>query len=163
MAGRLIKSSYCLIRCTPALTVMSMGSRAALFLASFSLFCIQGACSDKATRDGDGDVDLSVPCADLGEAECEGRSSDKVPEEHACHIIMGRDSCEAAADDSITWEFILCEEGGDGDGAAVTCATDPETGEPYTFPSTGVPSGWTGITCSEAAQACEMGGAGGGN
>lgn len=120
-----------------------------------------GACSDEdaPSGDGDGDGDMYASCTELDETECRMRSIDYVEEEHVCHPIRGRKLCDPEDEDDL-WAFVLCEEGGDGDGTAITCASDPETGEPYQFPTTGIPAVWTEISCS--LDLCETGGAGGG-
>lgn len=125
------------------------------------LACALGACSDEGTPsgEGDGDGDLSVPCGELGETECGMRSYDYVGEEHVCHPIKGRKLCDPVDEEVALWEFILCEEGGDGDGTAITCAIDPETEEAYQFPTTGIPAVWTEISCT--LDSCGTGGAGG--
>jgi hypothetical protein len=68
--------------------------------------------------------------------------------------------CDPVDEKVDLWDFVLCEQGGDGDGAAITCASEPETEEPYQFPSTGTPAGWMQVSCS--LDLCETGGAGGG-
>lgn len=125
---------------------------------AFGLFGLSFGCSDAGENpdgDGDGDGNLAA-CEGLDEVACTERNTGDYEETDACWPLFGKNLCGESPELS---EFVVCLEGGDGDGTQVTTARDPESGDLYEFSTTTIPPGWS----EESDGMCDAGGAGGGD